>query len=213
MPYLSLAIWVPIVAGLAVLAVGRDRDAAAARWIALAGSLAGFIVTLPLWLHFDTGTSALEFVEFRDWIPRFDIRYFLGVDGISMLLVLLNSLMTLIVVWSAWEVIQTRVAQYMAAFLIQSGLINGAFTALDGILFFTFFEAMLIPMYLIIGVWGGPNRVYAAIKFFLYTLLGSLLMLVALIYLYNVSNTFSILEWYDVPLAMSVQILLFVAFF
>jgi len=172
MPYLSLSIWVPIVAGLAVLAVGRDRDAAMARWIALAGSLAGFIVTLPLWLHFDNGTSAMQFVERSDWIPRFDIQYFVGVDGISMLFVLLNSLMTLLVVWSAWEVIQVRVAQYMAAFLIQSGLINGAFCALDGILFYMFFEAMLIPMYIIIGVWGGPNRVYAAIKFFLYTLLG-----------------------------------------
>ncbi len=213
MPYLSLAIWVPIVAGLAVLAVGRDRDAGAARWIALIGALAGFLVTLPLWLHFDTGTSDMQFVERAEWIPRFDIHYFLGVDGISMLFVLLNSLMTLLVVWSAWEVIQTRVAQYMAAFLIQSGLINGAFAALDGILFYVFFEAMLIPMYLIIGVWGGPNRVYAAVKFFLYTLLGSLLMLVALIYLYNVSETFSILEWYHVPLSLDVQVLLFVAFF
>ncbi|MET0918152.1 MAG: NADH-quinone oxidoreductase subunit M [Burkholderiales bacterium] len=213
MPYLSLAIWVPIVAGLAVLVVGRDRDAAVARWIALAGSLAGFLVTLPLWLHFDYGTSAMQFVERSEWIPRFDIDYFLGVDGISMLFVLLNSLMTLLVIWSAWEVIQYRVAQYMAAFLIQSGLINGAFVALDGILFYTFFEAMLIPMYLIIGVWGGENRVYAAIKFFLYTLLGSLLMLVALIYLYNVSETFSIVEWYHVPLSLKVQLLLFVAFF
>ena len=213
MPYLSLAIWVPIVAGLAVLAVGRDRDAAAARWIALAGALAGFIVTLPLWLHFDGGTSNMQFVERSEWIPRFDIHYLLGVDGISMLFVLLNSLMTLFVVWSAWEVIQTRVAQYMAAFLIQSGLINGAFCALDGILFYMFFEAMLIPMYIIIGAWGGPNRVYAALKFFLYTLLGSLLMLVALIYLYNVSETFSILEWYHVPLSLKVQVLLFVAFF
>jgi len=213
MPYLSLAIWVPIVAGLAVLVVGRDRDAAVARWIALAGSLAGFLVTLPLWLHFDYGTSAMQFVERNEWIPRFDIDYFLGVDGISMLFVLLNSLMTLLVIWSAWEVIQYRVAQYMAAFLIQSGLINGAFVALDGILFYTFFEAMLIPMYLIIGVWGGANRVYAAIKFFLYTLLGSLLMLVALIYLYNVSETFSILEWHHVPLSLKVQVLLFVAFF
>ncbi len=213
MPYLSLAIWVPIVAGLAVLAVGRDRDAAAARWIALAGALAGFIVTLPLWLLFDGGTANMQFVERSEWIPRFDIHYLLGVDGISMLFVLLNSLMTLFVVWSAWEVIQTRVAQYMAAFLIQSGLINGAFCALDGILFYMFFEAMLIPMYLIIGAWGGPNRVYAALKFFLYTLLGSLLMLVALIYLYNVSETFSILEWYHVPLSLKVQLLLFVAFF
>ena len=170
-------------------------------------------MTLPLWLHFDNGTSAMQFVERSEWIPRFDIQYFLGVDGISMLFVLLNSLMTLLVVWSAWEVIQVRVAQYMAAFLIQSGLINGAFCALDGILFYMFFEAMLIPMYIIIGVWGGPNRVYAAIKFFLYTLLGSLLMLVALIYLYDVSETFSILEWYRVPLSLKVQVLLFVAFF
>src|SRR6185369_11241927 len=212
-PYLSLAIWVPIVAGLAVLAVGRDRDAAPARWIALAGSLAGFLVTLPLWLHFNPATSNMQFVEYADWIPRFDIHYLLGVDGISMLFVLLNSLMTVFVVWAGWEVIETRVAQYMAAFLIQSGLINGAFVALDGILFYSFFEAMLIPMYLIIGVWGGPNRVYAAIKFFLYTLLGSLLMLVALIYLYDVSETFSIVEWYQVPLSLNVQVLLFIAFF
>src|SRR5215470_16163653 len=149
MPYLSLSIWVPIVAGFAVLAVGRDRDAAAARWIALAGAFAGFVVTLPLWLHFDPNTSSMQFVEYGDWIPRFDIHYLVGVDGISMLFVILNSLMTLFVVWSAWEVIQTRVAQYMAAFLIQSGLINGAFVSLDAILFYSFFEAMLIPMYLI----------------------------------------------------------------
>jgi NADH-quinone oxidoreductase subunit M len=213
MPYLSLAIWIPIVFGLAVLTVGRDRDAPTARWIALVGATVGFLVTLPLWIHFNPGTSEMQFVERAEWIPRFDIHYYLGVDGISMLFVLLNSLMTLLVVWSAWEVIQYRVAQYMAAFLIQSGLINGAFTALDGILFYAFFEAMLIPMYLIIGVWGGPNRVYAAVKFFLYTLLGSLLMLVALIYLYNVSETFSILEWYHVPLSLGVQTLLFVAFF
>jgi len=213
MPYLSLAIWVPIAAGLAVLAVGRDRDAALARWIALVGALVGLLVTLPLWLHFDPATSDMQFVERTDWIARFDIHYLLGVDGISMLFVILNSLMTLLVVWAGWVVIQTRVAQYMAAFLIQSGLINGAFSALDGILFYAFFEAMLIPMYLIIGAWGGPNRVYAALKFFLYTLLGSLLMLVALIYLYNVSETFSILEWYHVPLSMPVQVLLFVAFF
>jgi NADH-quinone oxidoreductase subunit M len=213
MPYLSLAIWVPIVAGLAVLAVGRDRDAGLARWISLIGATVGLLVTLPLWLHFDPSTTDMQFVELSDWIPRFDIHYHVGVDGISMLLVLLNSLMTLIVVWSAWEVIQVRVAQYMAAFLIQSGLINGAFSALDGILFYSFFEAMLIPMYIIIGAWGGPNRVYAAVKFFLYTLLGSLLLLVAFIYLYNVSETFSILDWYRVPLSLDVQVLLFVAFF
>jgi NADH-quinone oxidoreductase subunit M len=214
MPYLlSLAIWVPIVAGLLVLAVGRDRDAGVARWIALIGALAGFLVTLPLWIHFERGTSDFQFAERLEWIPRFDIYYFLAVDGISLLFVLLNSLMTLLVVWAGWEVIQKRVAQYMAAFLIQSGLINGAFCALDAVLFYVFFEAMLIPMYLIIGVWGGPNRVYAAIKFFLYTLLGSLLLLVGFIYLYNVSETFSILEWYQVPLSLKVQLMLFVGFF
>ena len=213
MPYLSLAIWVPIVAGLVVLAVGRDRDPAAARWIALIGALAGFLVTVPLWLQFDNSTARMQFVEVADWIPRFDIRYLLGVDGISMLFVLLNSLMTVFVVWAGWEVIRDKVAQYMAAFLIQSGLINGAFSALDAVLFYVFFEAMLIPMYLIIGVWGGPNRVYAAVKFFLYTLLGSLLMLVGFIYLYNVTATFSIIEWYDVPLSLKVQVLLFTAFF
>ncbi|HSN45854.1 MAG TPA: NADH-quinone oxidoreductase subunit M, partial [Casimicrobiaceae bacterium] len=213
MPYLSLAIWIPIAAGLAVLVYGRDRDAALARWIALVGALAGFLVTLPLWAHFNPNTSDMQFVESAEWIPRFDVQYLLGVDGISMLFVLLNSLMTLLVVWAGWEVIQSRVAQYMAAFLIMSGLINGAFTALDGVLFYVFFEAMLIPMYLIIGVWGGPNRVYAAVKFFLYTLLGSLLMLVALIYLYRVSESFSILDWYHVPLSLPTQLVLFVAFF
>ena len=212
-PYLSLAIWVPIVAGVAVLAIPRDRDAMMARWIALAGALAGFLVTIPLYTRFDTATSALQFVERFDWIPYFDIYYFVGIDGISVLFILLNAFITLLVVWAGWRVITVRVSQYMAAFLVMSGFINGAFAAQDAILFYVFFEAMLIPMYLIIGIWGGPNRVYAAIKFFLYTLLGSLLMLVALIYLYNVSNSFSILDWYKVPLALNVQILLFVAFF
>ncbi len=213
MPYLSLAIWIPIVAGLMVLVYGRDRDAALARWIALVGALVGFLVTLPLWLHFNAATSDMQFVERADWIPRFDIHYLLGVDGISMLFVLLNSFTTLLVVWAGWEVIQEKVAQYMAAFLIMSGLINGSFAALDGVLFYVFFEALLIPMYLIIGVWGGPNRVYAAVKFFLYTLLGSLLMLVAFIYLYRVSESFAILDWYQVPLSLKTQLVLFVAFF
>jgi NADH-quinone oxidoreductase subunit M len=214
MPYLSLAIWVPIVAGLGVLAVGRQREAGVARWIALVGAIVGFLVTLPLWLHFETGTSDLQFVEHLEWIPRFDIYYFLGVDGISMLFVLLNSLTTLFVVWAGWEVIQTRVAQYMAAFLIMSGLINGAFAAMDGMLFYVFFEAMLIPMYIVIGVWGGQNRVYAAFKFFLYTLLGSLLMLVAFIYLYNeAGQSFALLDWYKVPLSLTAQVWLFFALF
>jgi NADH-quinone oxidoreductase subunit M len=196
-----------------VLGFGRDRDAGFARWIAMIGAVAGFVVTVPLYLHFDTSTSAMQFAEYADWVPRFDIHYHVGVDGISVLFVLLNSLMTVLVVWAGWEVITTRVAQYMAAFLIMSGLMNGVFAALDGVLFYIFFEAMLIPMYLIIGIWGGPNRVYAALKFFLYTLLGSILMLVALIYLYSVSESFEILEWYKVPLEMSAQVFLFVAFF
>jgi NADH-quinone oxidoreductase subunit M len=213
MSYLSLAIFVPIVAGFATLVIGDDRDAAQARWIALIGAVAGFAVTIPLYLGFDTTTPAMQFVERLEWIPRFDISYHLGVDGLSVLFVLLNSFITVVVVWSAWVVIEKRVAQYMAAFLIMSGLVNGAFSALDGVLFYVFFEAMLIPMYLIIGIWGGPNRVYASIKFFLYTLLGSFLMLVAFIYLYNASQSFEILEWHKLPLSMGVQILLFIAFF
>jgi NADH-quinone oxidoreductase subunit M len=214
LPYLSLAIWVPIVAGLLVLAVGRDRDAAAARWLALVGAIAGFAVTVPLFAYFTLGTSQMQFVETVEWIPRFNINYLLGVDGISVLFILLNSFVTVLVVWAGWVVIEKKVAQYMASFLIMSGIVNGVFAALDGVLFYMFFEAMLIPMYLIIGIWGGPNRVYAAFKFFLYTFLGSVLMLVALIYLYTVSGgSFSILEWYQLPLAQKTQLLLFVAFF
>ena len=211
---LSLTIWVPIIAGVLVLAAGGDdRRADGARTLALLGSIIGFAVAVPLWTGFDNGTAAMQFEELAIWIPAFGVNYRLGVDGISMPFVLLNSFTTILVVIAAWQVIQTRVAQYMAAFLIQSGLLNGVFAALDGILFYVFFEAMLIPLYLIIGMWGGPNRVYAAIKFFLYTLLGSLLMLVALIYLFFQSGSFDILAWHRVPLALTAQILLFVAFF
>jgi len=211
---LSLAIWVPIAAGLLVLALNRDQDAPAARWLALVGAVAGFAVTIPLYTRFALGTAEMQFVETLEWIPRFNVNYLLGVDGISVLLILLNSFITVLAVWAGWVVIERRVAQYMAAFLIQSGLINGVFAALDGVLFYVFFESMLIPMYLIIGIWGGPNRVYAALKFFLYTFLGSVLMLVALIYLYTVSGgSFSILEWYQLPLSLKTQVLLFVAFF
>src|SRR5436309_939445 len=210
--WLSLAIWVPIVAGLIVLAFG-DRNLREARGISLLGAIVGFLVTVPLVTGFQTGTSAMQFVELNPWIPRFNVNYHLGVDGISVLFILLNSFITVLVVIAGWEVIRSRVAQYMAAFLVMSGLLNGTFAALDAVLFYVFFEATLIPMYLVIGVWGGPNRVYAAVKFFLYTLLGSLLMLVAFIYLYNVSETFSILDWYRVPLSLEVQVLLFIAFF
>lgn len=211
---LSLAIWIPIIGGIAVMTTAKDKSANATRWIALIAALAGFLVTIPLYTGFDTSTAALQFVEKASWIARYNINYHLGVDGISVWFVILNSFITIFVVVAGWKVIEEKPAQYFAAFLIMSGLINGAFAAADAVLFYVFFEAMLIPMYLIIGVWGGPNRVYAAVKFFLYTLLGSLLMLVALLYLYNVSGgSFEIAQFHKVPLAMNPQILLFVAFF
>ena len=212
-PLLSFAIWTPIVAGALVLATGGDRNAPLARMLALIGALAGLLVTIPLWTGFDAANAGMQFVELRNWIPRFNINYHLGVDGISMLFVVLNSFITVIVVAAGWEVIETKVAQYNAAFLIMSGLMNGIFTSLDGVLFYVFFEASLIPLYLIIGVWGGPNRVYAALKFFLYTLFGSLLFLVALLYLFIQSGgSFSILEWHKLPIGLSAQIWIFLAF-
>ncbi|WP_028535425.1 NADH-quinone oxidoreductase subunit M [Paludibacterium yongneupense] len=210
---LSLAIWTPIVSGLLVLATGGDARAAFARWLALAGALVSFLVTLPLYTDFGAMNGGMQFEEMRPWIGSLGINYHLGVDGISMLFVLLNSFVTLMVVITGWQVIQKRVAQYMAAFLIMSGLINGAFAALDAILFYVYFEAMLIPMYLIIGVWGGPRRVYASIKFFLYTLIGSLLMLVAFIYLSREAHSFEISAFQNLHIAFKVQILLFIAFF
>src|SRR5258706_2354603 len=164
---LSLAIWIPIAAGIAVLACGDARRAT--RWVALAGAIAGFLVTLPLYTHFQAADAGFQFVELRPWIERFHINYHLGVDGISVLVVLLNSFITILVVVAGWAVIETRVAQYYASFLIMSGLLNGVFSALQPLLFYVFFESTLIPMFIIIGVWGGPNRVYAAVKFFLYT--------------------------------------------
>jgi NADH-quinone oxidoreductase subunit M len=214
MGLLSLAIWMPIAFGIVLLALGRDSQARAVRWLALVGSIASFLVTLPLYTGFQLGTSAMQFVEKAPWIERFNVHYHLGVDGISLWLVLLTAFINVIVVIAGWEVITRKVNQYMAAFLILSGLMIGVFSALDGILFYVFFEATLIPMYLIIGIWGGPNKIYAAFKFFLYTLLGSLLMLIALIYLYTVSNgSFDILTWHKLPLSGTVQTLLFFAFF
>ncbi len=211
---LSLTIWVPIVIGILVLFLHRDGQNSAARWVALIGSLLGLAVAIPLWVGFDNASGAMQFVERFVWIPRYNIHYALGVDGISMLFVLLNSFTTVLVIAAAWQVINKKVSQYLAAFLIMSGLINGVFAATDAILFYLFFEAMLIPMFLIIGIWGGPRRVYAAVKFFLYTLLGSLLMLAALIYLYNVTNgSFDIVDFHRVPLGMTAQTLIFLAFF
>jgi len=213
-PLLSLAVWVPIIAGVLVLATGSDRNAPLARWLALIGSVLGFVVTIPLYTQFDALTANMQFIELARWIPAFNIHYHLGVDGIAMPFILLNSFTTVLVVIAGWQVIQTKPAQYMAAFLIMSGLINGVFAAMDAVLFYVFFEAMLIPMFLVIGIWGGPNRVYAAVKFFLYTLMGSLLMLVAFIYLYFQSGgSFEILDYHNLPLGMTAQILIFIAFF
>ena len=213
MPLLSLAIWIPIFGGLLVLATGSDRNAPLARALALLVAVAGFAVTVPLYLGFDTGTATMQFVEVAPWIRPYNINYHLGVDGISVLFVILNAFVTVIVVLAGWEVIREKVAQYMAAFLIMSGLMNGIFSALDGVLFYVFFEASLIPLYLVIGIWGGANRVYAAIKFFLYTLAGSLLMLVALLYLFlQAGGSFSILDWHQLPIPMGAQSLIFFAF-
>ncbi|WP_374320645.1 NADH-quinone oxidoreductase subunit M [Aquabacterium sp.] len=211
---LSLAIWIPVAFGLLLLAIGRQENAAATRWIALIGSIVGFLVTIPLMLDFNTSTAAMQFVENASWVERFNMFYHLGVDGISMWFVPLTAFITIIVVLAGWEVIEDRPHQYYGAFLILSGLMIGVFSALDGMLFYVFFEATLIPMYIIIGIWGGPRRVYAAFKFFLYTLLGSLLMLIALVYLYYKSGgSFDILTWQKLPLPATPQALLFGAFF
>ncbi len=214
MGVLSLSIWTPILFGVVLLALGRDEHARAVRWIALIGAIAGFLVTLPLYGAFQVGSAEMQFVEKAPWIERFNVNYHLGLDGISFWFVLLTAFITVIVVISAWEVITERVNQYMGAFLILSGLMIGVFASLDAMLFYVFFEATLIPMYLIIGIWGGPRKIYAAFKFFLYTLLGSLLMLIALIYLYGkAGGSFDILAWHQLPLPQTVQTLLFFGFF
>ena len=214
MGLLSLAIWTPIAFGVVLLALGRDDQARSVRWVALIGAIASFLVTLPLYDGFKLGTAAMQFVEKAPWIARFNVNYHLGVDGISLWFVLLTAFINVVIVIAGWEVITKRVNQYMGAFLILSGLMIGVFCALDGMLFYVFFEATLIPMYLIIGIWGGPNKIYAAFKFFLYTLLGSLLMLVALIFLYTKSGgSFDLALWHKMPLGGTTQTLLFFAFF
>ncbi len=214
MGLLSLAIWTPILFGVVLLALGRESQVRAVRWLALIGAIAGLLVTLPLLSGFDTTTANMQFVEKSLWIERFNIHYHLGLDGLSFWFVPLTAFITVIVVIASWENITERVNQYMGAFLILSGLMVGVFCALDGLLFYVFFEATLIPMYLIIGIWGGPNKIYAAFKFFLYTLMGSLLTLVALIYLYNKSGgSFDIQTWHQLPLGSTAQTLIFFAFF
>ncbi len=211
-PTLSAAIWIPIVFGVILLLIGSRQSPWILRSVALVGALLGLAVTLPLYTDFDRGTAAMQFVEQAPWIPVLASTYHLGVDGLSVWFVLLTAIITVFTVVASWESIEKKIAQFMAAVLILSGLMVGVFSALDGLLFYVFFEATLIPMYIIIGLWGGPNRIYAAFKFFLYTLAGSLLTLVALVWLYMKSGSFSILDWHALPLSLNEQLLVFVAF-
>ena len=210
-PLLSVLVWLPIAGGIALLVMDAMGNTAA-RPTALVVSLVTFVLSLLLYRDFDMTTADMQFQELIPWIAAFKANYHLGVDGISMPLIILTTFTTVLVVLAGWEVIQHRVAQYMAAFLIMEGLMNGVFAALDAVLFYVFWEAMLVPMFLIIGVWGGPRRVYATIKFFLYTFLGSVFMLVALIYMYLKSGSFSILDFHLLPLDMTEQMLIFLAF-
>ncbi len=210
-PLLTLIIWLPIIGGIVVLASG-ETSASISRWTALAFAVLTFVLSLGLWIGFDPTTAEMQFVERAAWIPSFDVDYYLGVDGISMPLIILTTFITIFVIVAGWEVITYKPSQYMAAFLIMDGVMVGVFSALDAILFYVFWEAMLIPMFIIIGVWGGPNRVYATIKFFLYTFFGSVFMLVALIYMYFQADSFSILDFHGLQLGMTAQILIFIAF-
>jgi NADH-quinone oxidoreductase subunit M len=211
LPILTATIWLPIIGGIAVLASG-DKDPRVSKWTALAFAVLTFLASIPLWTGFDVTTAEMQFVERASWIPAFNVEYYLGVDGISMPLILLTTFITIFVIIAGWEVIQYKPSQYMAAFLIMEGVMVGVFSALDAILFYVFWEAMLIPMFLIIGVWGGANRVYATIKFFLYTFFGSVFMLIALIYMYFQSGSFDILAFHDLKLGLNAQILIFIAF-
>jgi len=210
-PLLSILVWLPIGGGAALLAMDALGNRGC-RITALLVSLATFLFSLSLYTHFEFTTAAMQFQEKVAWIDAISANYHLGVDGISMPLIILTTFTTVLVVLAGWEVIRERTAQYMAAFLVMEGLMNGVFAALDAVLFYVFWEAMLIPMFLIIGVWGGPRRVYATIKFFLYTFFGSVFMLVALIYMYLQSGSFSILDFHVLPLTMTEQTLIFIAF-
>jgi len=210
-PVLSLTTWLPIVGGLAVLASG-DKAPSVSKWTALVFAVLTFLVSLFLWTGFDATSANMQFVERMPWIETFDAYYHLGVDGISMPLIILTTFITVFVIVAGWEVITYKPSHYMAAFLIMEGVMVGVFSALDAVLFYVFWEAMLIPMFLIIGVWGGANRVYATIKFFLYTFFGSVFMLVALIYMYFQSGSFAILDFHGLQLSLTEQILIFLAF-
>ena len=211
-PILSLVIWTPIIGGLFLLAFANKDNASNTRLIALLISILTFLLSIPLYSDFDTSTAVMQFSEMTPWISSFNINYHLGIDGISMPLIVLTTFMTVIVVIAGWEVIKDKVEQYMAAFLIMEGLMIGVFAALDAALFYVFWEAMLIPMFIVIGIWGGENRVYATIKFFLYTFFGSVFMLIALLYLYSQSNSFEILDYHQLKIGLTAQILIFIAF-
>jgi NADH-quinone oxidoreductase subunit M len=208
---LSVLIWLPTLGGILLLLLG-ERLGRLDRWLALLISVLTFVLSIPLYAGFDAGTADMQFVERIPWIDAFRVEYFLGVDGFSMPLILLTTFLTPIVVLAGWEVIKVRAAQYFAAFLVLEGLMIGVFSALDGLLFYVFWEAMLVPMFVIIGIWGGERRVYATIKFFLYTFLGSVFMLLALIYLYLQTGSYSILDFHRVPLSMAEQLPIFLAF-
>jgi len=210
LPLLSLIIWTPIIGGLIVLAL--ERTPVKARWVSLLVTVVTFVLSIPLFSEFDSSTFQMQFAELTPWIERFSINYHLGVDGFSMPLILLTTFTTVLIVIAGWEVIQYKTAHYMGAFLIMEGLLIGVFSSLDAMLFYVFWEAMLIPMFLVIGIWGGANRIYATIKFFLYTFLGSVLMLVALVYMYLESGSFSILDFHKLQLDLAPQILIFLAF-
>ena len=208
---LSLLISLPIVGGCIVIGLGR-RDSAA-KWVSLCVSILAFLLSIPLWARFNTGTADMQFVEHTAWIPSIHADFNIGVDGISMPLILLTTFTTVLIVIASWTNVAKRIAQYMGAFLILEGLMIGVFAALDAALFYVFWEAMLLPMFIIIGVWGGPRRVYATIKFFLYTFIGSLLMLVALIYMYLKGGTYEIALLQGMPLTLTEQTFIFLAFF
>ncbi len=211
LPLLSLLTWLPILSGVLLLFVG-DRAPETVKRMALGLSILVFVLSIPLYTDFDAGTARMQFEEYHRWIEAFNINYHLGVDGFSMPLIILTTFITVLVVIAGWQVIQYRVAQYMAAFLVLEGVMIGAFASLDAILFYIFFEAMLIPMFLIIGIWGGPRRIYATVKFFLYTFFGSVFMLISLIYLYSLSGSFEILDFHRQAIPLNQQIFIFLSF-
>ncbi len=212
LPILSMLIWVPILGGIWTLIIS-DQQERIVKHFSLFITAITFLLSAVLYYQFDNSFSGMQFIEEFYWIEAFGIKYHLGVDGIALPLIMLTTFTTVLVVLAAWEVIDENISNYMCAFLVLTGLMNGVFVALDSILFYVFWESMLIPMFLIIGIWGGPNRVYATIKFFLYTFLGSVFMLVALLYLYSVTGSFNIQALHEVPLELTAQKLFFFAFF